>query len=60
MVNLLCVVEGGGIVLVLELGGLHLVLEPAEVVLAHLLLGVGLETLVQRRLLPLVVLAVDG
>ena len=60
MINLLCVVELRSIVLVLHLGGFHLVFEPAEVFLAHLLLGVGLETLIQWRALSFVVLAVDG
>lgn len=58
--DLLSIVELCGILLVFELSRLHLILEPSEVVLAHLLLLVGLETLVKRRLLALVVLSVDG
>ena len=47
------------ILLVLQLSGLHVVLQSAEVVLTMLGLRVGLESLVERRLLALVVLAVD-
>lgn len=56
---LLSVMELGGVNLVLELRWLHVALQPAEVILAELLLGKRLETLVKRRLLTLVVLSVD-
>lgn len=58
--NLLGIVEVGGVDLVLDLGRLDVFLKSAEVVLAELLLGVGLETLIERRLLSFVVLSVDG
>ena len=57
--HLLCVVEVCCIRLVFQLSWLHVVLQSAEVVLAVLGLCVGLESLVEGRLLALVVLAVD-
>ena len=57
--HLLCVVEVRCILLVLQLSGLHVVLQSAEVVLTMLGLRVGLESLVERRTLALIVLAVD-
>ena len=58
--DLLCVVELGSIVLVLELGWFHLVLQSAEISLSEFHLGVGLKTLVQGRALSLVVLGVNS
>ena len=52
--------EVGSINHVLDFGWLDIVLESAEVVLAELSLSVGLETLVQRWHLSLVVFRVDG
>ena len=60
MCYLLSVVEVCSVLLVFELGRLHVVLQAAEVVLAVLHLGVGLESLVERRLLSLIVLAIDS
>ena len=57
--DLLSVVEVGSIAHVLRLTRLHIVLQSAEVVLTMLGLRVGLESLVERRTLALVVLAVD-
>ena len=57
--HLLCVVEVRCILLVLQLSGLHVVLQSAEVVFTMLGLRVGLESLVERRTLALIVLAVD-
>lgn len=48
--------EVGSVHLVFELGRLNLVFESSEVILGELLLGEGLETLVQRWLLAFVVL----
>ena len=58
--NLLGIVEVSCILLVFHLGWLHTILESTEVVLAMLCLSIGLEPLVERGLLALVVLAVDG
>ena len=52
--------EVRGVLLVLELGWLHVILQSAEVILAVLGLRVGLESLIERRALSLVVLTVDG
>jgi len=58
--HLLGVMEVSSISLVFQLCGLGVVLESAEVLFAELLLSVSLETLVQRWLLALVILRVDG
>ena len=47
------------ILLVFQLSWLHVILQSTEVVLAVLSLSVGLESLVERWLLTLVVLGVD-
>lgn len=52
--------EVRGVLLILELGWLHVILQSAEVILAVLGLCVGLESFVERRALSLVVLTVDG
>ena len=57
---LLGIVECRSISLILEFGRFDIVLESAEVVLAKLSLCISLETLIERRLLALVILSVDG
>lgn len=54
------VVETCRVLLVLQLCRLHVILQAAEVVLAKLGLLVRLESLVERWLLTLVVLGIDG
>jgi len=53
-------VELGCISLILQLRRLNIIFESAEVILAEFSLLVGLEALVKRWLLTLVVLRVDG
>ena len=60
MVYLLGIVETCRVLLILQLSWLHVVLKSAEVVLAKLLLGMRLKTFVERGLLTLVILGVDG
>jgi len=56
----LSIVEVRCVLDIFKLGWLDIVLKSAEVLLGKLLLGVGLETLVERWDLALVVLGVDG
>ena len=57
---LLSIVEVGSIDHVLDFGWLDIILESAEVILAKLSLSMGLETLVQRWNLSLVVFSIDS
>lgn len=52
--------EPCSVLLVLELGWLHVVLQSPEVVFSKLLLLVGLESLIKRWRLTLGVLRIDG
>ena len=60
VVYLLGVMEACSVLLVFELGRLHVVLQPPEVVLSKLGLLVRLEALVEGWLLSLVVLSIDS
>ena len=46
--------------LILELRGLHVILESAEIIFAEFSLLISLESLVKRRLLTFVILSIDG
>ena len=59
LIYLLCIVEVGSIYHVFDLRWLNIFLKSAEVIFTKLGLSMSLETLVQRRHLPLVVFRID-